>query len=1039
MSRPLVVPAVCLLLAATAACGPRTLDRPEGELHALSEAEDGTPISSREARFALGTVWMDGTAERQVTLRNVGKGPVTVARIEEVTSSSPAAWKFDWNESLEVLPGRSASMSVRFTPPSSEESPVAHALHLRLHLEGPREGAETVDLRFSGDALAGRCDVPATLSFGTVIHGGQAQREVTFRNLDSAPAVLTVSELTGADAAAGSFRFRDGSGPGKVEIAPFETHTLGFDFIPEGHGPQTARVTMTPAEGCAPQTVTLSGTAVGAQLTWDPHGMDCGHVTPGSEVRHDVTFLNAGATPVELTGIRTTSPSEAEVLTGTELTLAPGGSGTVTVALRPSAYGPRHWLLTFETNLPLQPRGQIALRCFGGGPDIQVNPSPRLNFGRVAFNPNGATPSSSARKLTVLNAGTSPSPSDERYNLRLGIPDANGEPTQPWALIEPIADSNTAPGEFELTIPDTYDGSRGLAPKVGENLVELLVRLTPQSAGAKRALITIYSNDPDEPVVQVEVTATAETLPSCNYTLSTGALSFGRLEPGARRTLAVRFINDGAHPDDECLVTAPVFEAGSDPAFTLELGPAQLTVPGGASVEFPVHLTAPAILPGSGPRSLSGALRLHATSLLKPQSVVALSAEVSDTCLEFSPWLVDFGTVALGCASESRKVRVYNRCSTPASLSSIDLAATTGAGEFEWVSPPPANAVVHPAQPLELEVRFRPQREGLATALLSASGTSAGQGVMLGGASLQARATVSGVHTDTWELPPQPRKVDVLFVIDDSGGTHWMHQALGDAFDDFHDPGVDYQLGVLRAESPARPGFGTLVSGASHPEKILTPATPNLRSKFIAKVHLGGNGDPQQRCVEPVLAALSNPLRFGHNQGFLREGASLSIVCVQEDPDRTDRPATELLDRMWNVLGHHRKTDLRFNAIGVISPPGEATCASGGLTPDPLMQLLTAQTDGVARDFCTLDYRPYLQDIAARSFAPPERYFLTSQPDPSRSPLIVAIDGVPLPATSATGTPVWTWDSSRNVVQLAPPYAADSGETVTVIYTAACH
>ena len=60
---------------------------------------------------------------------------------------------------------------------------------------------------------------------------------------------------------------------------------------------------------CPEKIIQLVGTGVGSVLSWDPSILDFGYVTPGVEVTSELTFSNAGPTDVQLSQIKTLTPS----------------------------------------------------------------------------------------------------------------------------------------------------------------------------------------------------------------------------------------------------------------------------------------------------------------------------------------------------------------------------------------------------------------------------------------------------------------------------------------------------------------------------------------------------------------------------------------------------------------------------------------------------------------------------------------------------------------------------------------------------------
>src|SRR5204862_545491 len=128
--------------------------------------------------------------------------------------------------------------------------------------------------------------------------------------------------------------------------------------------------------------------------------------------------------------------------------------------------------------------------------------------------------------------------------------------------------------------------------------------------------------------------------------------------------------------------------------------------------------------------------------------------------------------------------------------------------------------------------------------------------------------------------------------------------------------GIDYHVAVLDAQGPgSNSAVGHLTSGAGHPDKVLTPQTPNVAAQFAAKVQAVGASGADEQCFQPVLQALSAPLVTAENAGFLRQDASLAIICITDDVDFSPGTVPFYYSALANVKGASRLSWLSVNAI----------------------------------------------------------------------------------------------------------------------------
>ena len=158
-------------------------------------------------------------------------------------------------------------------------------------------------------------------------------------------------------------------------------------------------------------------------------------------------------------------------------------------------------------------------------------------------------------------------------------------------------------------------------------------------------------------------------------------------------------------------------------------------------------------------------------------------------------------------------------------------------------------------------------------------------------------------------------KIDILFVVDNSGSMAEEQANLAQSFTDFitkfGDRKLDFQVGVVSTDptvstsywaatgsytnsSPyknfANAGSGTLLAyknaGVAN-AKIITPNTPNYIDQFKQNVTLGTNGSGAETGLLSVLNFLTPAFiaKGGWNEGFIREGALLSVIFLSDEDE----------------------------------------------------------------------------------------------------------------------------------------------------------
>ncbi|HET6585579.1 MAG TPA: hypothetical protein VFG69_19100 [Nannocystaceae bacterium] len=156
------------------------------------------------------------------------------------------------------------------------------------------------------------------------------------------------------------------------------------------------------------------------------------------------------------------------------------------------------------------------------------------------------------------------------------------------------------------------------------------------------------------------------------------------------------------------------------------------------------------------------------------------------------------------------------------------------------------------------------------------------------------------------------KKVDLLFVIDDSGSMADEQINLVAAFPEFIDgmrtrlaDADGYNVGVISSDvytgdftcMPLVEGaLITRTAGASSSNAVCDPFTSGLRfmteaddleTKFACTAQIGTGGDGNERPAQALAAALSPALGAAGacNEGFLREDALLVVVLITDEED----------------------------------------------------------------------------------------------------------------------------------------------------------
>ncbi len=1080
-------------------CGRKAPPAVRGEI-AIVYLEGTMSKTGTSATYDFGQVPMEKKTTLKLTIKNNGRGSLFLDKLEKDSGDAVViagvgdlkpVFLVDF-EGRELKSADVAEYTVTFDSPRDDTRPVVpHETKLILRASNTEVGANTGSVTLKGTSVSGECELPGILDFGAVSKGDTFDIATQIKNTRPIDAVAFIGDVTSNSGDHQAFTFTPDSPKGDVSLKPGQQKTVTITFAPTEVKEYLASVNMRRLDGCPDKVVKLIGAGVDSVLAWGPActvDQDCsstaikcvagvcagdptnfGYVTPGLLVGKDLTFSNMGLKEVALAGV-TPSTGDFKVLTPAPImvpaakrdasSILTPGLTKVGLTFKPTLLGPRNGRLDFTTNLSKQPSGIAALKGYGGGPDIDVKP-PSLNFGRVAYFAGAA--SYANRKMTIQNVGTRPTPPDAKANLHLG---AMGTGTVYWEVrVKAGVVGNTATvGELcvgevlangtcsNLPTAGSYDPIAGLEASGTKALLDVPVRVTPATLGAKDWEVVISSDDPDEATFVVAIHAEAIVLPPCDYEVTPLNLNFGLVTPPDYKDLSFTIRNKGQNATDLCLISNLDLKAPTNVIFSLPAGPLfDKELQPGASLTVPVRAWPQGTVPPTV-TNVTGQVSFSISNPIKPEGLVSLNATVAASCLTISPDDLNFGTVQKDCSSATRTFTIYNTCQSAVKIESFSMVSPAGekAGEphCPGTSACPEFIAVNTAgiapmtninagvTPVTFSMKYHPINYGTDNGAFLIKVTQNGN-IVDYIITLTGNGDTMGLNADTFKQDSKP-KADILIVIDNSGSMFDKQMALSVNFGSFikyaTTAQVDYQIGVTSTDSGDN---GKIFGDASNP-KVLKPTTPDVENKFKAKVNLGTNGSGTEMSLLPATMALTAPVITNENAGLLRSDAVLAVVTVSDADDQSPLPVSFYVNQLLNIKGAQQATQFSFNAVGpfLASPP--TGCTYDGSSGPRSLAAVTA-TAGVKEEICTPDWSKALEQIGKRAFGYRTNFFLTSTPDlTAGKTVIVKIDGVQLDPVDSRGAQVWTYDSTGNSVNFEPLFVPEPGKTLTITYFVAC-
>jgi hypothetical protein len=187
---------------------------------------------------------------------------------------------------------------------------------------------------------------PSAATFGSVTVKTEATQTIKVSNTGTGELKIFSAEIVGT-----GFSLSGMSAPTK--LAAGSSATFNVAFKPMAAGTEKGTVSIKTNASESPATVNLSGTGVeeSVKLTVSESSLNFGNVAVSNSQSKDVTITNSGNANVVIAGISVTGAGFS-VGGGSDMTLAPNQSETLTVNFNPKSKGSLAGTLTISSNAP---------------------------------------------------------------------------------------------------------------------------------------------------------------------------------------------------------------------------------------------------------------------------------------------------------------------------------------------------------------------------------------------------------------------------------------------------------------------------------------------------------------------------------------------------------------------------------------------------------------------------------------------------------------------------------------------------------------
>ncbi len=301
-------------------------------------------------------------------------------------------------------------------------------------------------------------------------------------------------------------------------------------------------------------------------------------------------------------------------------------------------------------------------------------------------------------------------------------------------------------------------------------------------------------------------------------------------------------------------------------------------------------------------------------------------------------------------------------------------------------------------------------------------------------------------------------KVDILWVVDNSGSMLTKQQSLAAGFNSFSsvfvNKGFDFNMAIVTSDTRAV-GSGGQASIFQGVPTVITGNTANFATVFQNNVKVGQTGDSAAKELDAIVSSTSAGLLAGSNTGFLRSDAHLAVIILSDADDNDSTETTDsvithlntLKPDLFDVISRTYKKNYTISAVAVNSMT-DTDCYDmdhdgfidndGNMDGIPDVQLyeegvkfktLVNATNGSFASICKADFSAGLSSISQKIAEAITEIKLARVPQVST--ITILFNGTSVPQDSVNG---WTYDSSGNKIVFHGNYIPQDNTSIQIGY-----
>ncbi len=266
----------------------------------------------------------------------------------------------------------------------------------------------------------------------------------------------------------------------------------------------------------------------------------------------------------------------------------------------------------------------------------------------------------------------------------------------------------------------------------------------------------------------------------------------------------------------------------------------------------------------------------------------------------------------------------------------------------------------------------------------------------------------------------QSKKLDVIWIIDNSGSMNDEQDALGSNFsafiDDFIQRDVDFKMAITTTDTSSSSKKGRMVTGS---DSKLTSAQAKanqdqFKDDFKALVQVGTSGSGKEKGLEASEGFLEK-----YGQSFLRTDAYLAVVVISDEEDQSPKS----VEAYTNYLKSFKTNPGLIKTYSIVDVTNSNCCQNGITTGSARYKEASSLTGGVVADIQN-DFYQVLSDMSGNIISLIDSFALANDPIPGT--LRVYVDGVE--------TQNYTYSSQSRSIKFNTGSVPVAGSQIRVTY-----